>query len=70
MILPIWVFYLLKDKASLVGSFDRALPAVLAVRRLGDHPTVERVFGQWVRGQLILGFTVGVFTFIGLMVLS
>jgi predicted PurR-regulated permease PerM len=28
------------------------------------------VFGQWVRGQLILGFTVGVFTFIGLMILS
>ena len=29
-----------------------------------------RVFGQWVRAQLILGFAVGIFTFIGLTVLS
>ena len=32
--------------------------------------TVQRVFGQWVRGQLLLGVTVGVMTFIGLMILS
>jgi predicted PurR-regulated permease PerM len=32
--------------------------------------TVERDFGQWVRGQIILGFAVGIATFIGLMVLS
>jgi predicted PurR-regulated permease PerM len=30
----------------------------------------ERVFGQWVRGQLLLGFTVGVTTFIGLTLLG
>ena len=28
------------------------------------------MFGQWVRGQLILGFAVGIFTFIGLLILS
>ena len=28
------------------------------------------MFGQWVRGQLLLGLTVGVMTFIGLMFLS
>jgi predicted PurR-regulated permease PerM len=32
--------------------------------------TVERDFGQWVRGQLLLGLAVGVGTFIGLIVLS
>ena len=32
--------------------------------------TVERDFGQWVRGQIILGFTVGIATFVGLIVLS
>ena len=32
--------------------------------------TVERDFGQWVRGQLILGFVVGFLTFVGLIVLS
>jgi predicted PurR-regulated permease PerM len=70
LILPVWVFYLLKDRASLTAQFDRALPPtwrfdVWAVLRIG-----ERVFGQWVRGQLVLGFSVGVLTFIGLMILS
>lgn len=70
LILPVWVFYLLKDRASLTDRFDRALPAawrfdVWAVIRL-----VERVFGQWVRGQLVLGLAVGFGTFVGLMVLS
>jgi predicted PurR-regulated permease PerM len=70
LILPVWVFYLLKDRTSLTEQFDRALPPswrfdVWAVLRIG-----ERVFGQWVRGQLVLGFSVGVLTFIGLMILS
>jgi predicted PurR-regulated permease PerM len=70
LILPVWVFYLLKDRGSLTAQFDRALPPswrfdVWAVLRIG-----ERVFGQWVRGQLVLGFSVGVLTFIGLMILS
>ena len=32
--------------------------------------TVERDFGQWVRGQILLGFAVGIATFVGLIVLS
>ena len=31
---------------------------------------VRRLFGQWVRAQLVLGVTVGLFTFIGLLLLS
>lgn len=70
ILLPVWVFYLLKDRVTLMRQFDTALPAawrfdVWAVIRI-----VQRVFGQWVRGQLILGVTVGVFTFIGLTILS
>jgi predicted PurR-regulated permease PerM len=69
-ILPVWVFYLLKDKASLVGSFERSLPKTWRFDTWAIIKTVERDFGQWVRGQLILGVAVGVFTFIGLIVLS
>jgi predicted PurR-regulated permease PerM len=70
IILPVWVFYLLKDRVALTAQFDTALPPtwrfdVWAVVRI-----VERVFGQWVRGQLILGLAVGVATFIGLEILS
>ena len=70
VILPVWVFYVLKDRVALTRQFDRSLPAtwrfdVWAVLRI-----VRRLFGQWVRAQLILGVTVGVFTFIGLLILS
>ncbi len=70
LLLPVWVFYLLKDRTVLTNQFDRSLPVtwrfdVWAVLRIG-----KRVFGQWVRAQLVLGITVGVFTFIGLLLLS
>ena len=60
------MFYLLKDRVALTEAFDRSLPPawrfdVWAVLRIA-----RRVFGQWVRAQLVLGVTVGVFTFIGL----
>jgi predicted PurR-regulated permease PerM len=70
ILLPVWVFYVLKDRVALTKQFDRSLPAawrfdVWAILRM-----VRRLFGQWVRAQLILGVTVGVFTFIGLLILS
>jgi predicted PurR-regulated permease PerM len=70
LLLPVWAFYILKDRVALIGQFDRSLPPawrfdVWAVLRIA-----RRVFGQWVRAQLVLGITVGVFTFIGLLLLS
>ncbi|MHB8673839.1 MAG: AI-2E family transporter [Candidatus Limnocylindrales bacterium] len=70
LIIPVWVFYLLKDLPSLTRSFDRALPDewrddVWAVIRIA-----ERVFGQWVRGQIVLGTTVSLATFLGLVFLG
>jgi predicted PurR-regulated permease PerM len=70
LLLPVWVFYILKDRIALTAQFDRSLPPawrfdVWAVLRI-----TRRVFGQWVRAQLVLGITVGVFTFIGLLLLN
>ena len=70
LILPVFVFYLLKDRVELTASFDRSLPDAWRLDAWAVIRTVERVFGQWVRAQLILGFAVGIFTFIGLLVLS
>jgi predicted PurR-regulated permease PerM len=70
LILPVWVAYLLKDKVALVSAFDRALPDAWQFDVQAIIRIVQRIFGQWVRGQLVLGFTVGIFTFIGLMILS
>jgi predicted PurR-regulated permease PerM len=69
-LLPVWAFYLLKDRVRLLDTFDRALPATWRPDTWATLRIVERVFGQWVRGQLLLGLTVGLMTFVGLMVLS
>ncbi len=69
-ILPVWVAYILKDRVALVAQFDRALPVTWRFDSWAVIKTVERDFGQWVRGQIILGFVVGVATFVGLIVLS
>ncbi len=70
LILPIWVAYLLKDKVALTATFDRSLPDAWRFDVWAVITTVEHNFGKWVRGQLILGFVVGIFTFIGLLILS
>ena len=70
LLLPVWAFYLLKDRAALTAQFDRSLPSAWRFDTWVILHIVQRVFGQWVRGQLILGFTVGVMTFVGLLLLS
>jgi predicted PurR-regulated permease PerM len=70
IIVPVWTFYLIKDRPTLAAAAERSLPAewrpdARAVASLG-----LRVFGQWLRGQVILGLTVGIATFAGLMLLS
>jgi predicted PurR-regulated permease PerM len=70
IILPVWVFYLLKDRVALTSTFDKSLPATWRFDMWAVLRIVQRVFGQWVRGQLLLGLAVGVFTFLGLLLLS
>jgi predicted PurR-regulated permease PerM len=70
LLLPVWVFYLLKDRVALAEAFDKSLPAGWRFDAWAVIRIVRRLFGQWVRAQLILGLTVGVFTFVGLIVLS
>ena len=70
LIIPVWVFYLLKDRPALTRAFDNALPAGWRVDTWQVVRIVERVFGQWVRAQIFLGITVGVATFLGLLLLG
>ncbi|MES2210731.1 MAG: AI-2E family transporter [Chloroflexota bacterium] len=70
LIVPVWSFFVLKDRPRLTRAFESAIPrewipdveAVVAI--------VGRVFGSWVRGQVLLGLTVGIATFLGLLVLG
>ncbi len=70
LLLPVWVFYLLKDRVALTTQFDRNLPDGWRFDVWATLRIARRVFGQWVRAQLLLGVTVGVFTFVGLLLLS
>jgi predicted PurR-regulated permease PerM len=70
LIIPVWAFYLIKDRLQLMRAFDRSLPAEWRADVWAVAGIAERVFGQWVRGQLFLGLTVGIFTFVGLLVLA
>ena len=70
LIIPVWAFYLLKDQPALVRSVDASIPPEWRPDVDAVIGIVDRVFGSWVRGQALLGFVVGVATFIGLIVLG
>jgi predicted PurR-regulated permease PerM len=70
LILPVWVAYLLKDRVGLVAAFDAAIPGSWRFDVWAVIGTVERVFGQWVRGQIVLGLSVGILTFVALQISS
>ncbi|MDQ3128960.1 MAG: AI-2E family transporter [Chloroflexota bacterium] len=70
IIVPVWAFYLIKDRPALVKAAQRSLPAEWRPDVQAVSTLTLRVFGQWLRGQLFLGITVGVATFIGLTILS
>jgi len=70
LIIPVWAFYLLKDRRTLTIRFNQALPEEWRADVWEIARIVQRVFGQWVRAQLFLGITVGLATFAGLLVLG
>ena len=70
LIIPVWTFWILRDRPRIVRGFDRAVPAEWRADTWAALGIVRRVFGSWVRGQLVLGLVVGVATFIGLLVLG
>ncbi len=70
LIIPVWAFWILKDRPAIVRAFDRAVPAAWRADTWVAVGIVRRVFGSWVRGQVILGLIVGIGTFFGLLALG
>lgn len=70
LILPAWLFFILKDRPKLRVAADRALPPEWRSDAWAVAGIVHEVFGKWVRGQLVLGGVVGVASFIGLTILG
>jgi len=70
LILPAWLFFLLKDRPRLQAATDRAMPATWRRDFWAIAGIVHEVFGKWVRGQIVLGGVVGLASFIGLTILG
>ncbi len=69
-VLPFFLFYLLKDSERLRKGTLSWLPAAAAEHGRNVMSIIETVLGRYIRAQLMLGFIVGYFSFIGLMLLD
>ena len=70
IVIPVWLFFVLKDREGLPRSVRRALPE-------GWHADADNVLsllaitgGRWVRGQLLLGAAIFFATVVGLTILT
>jgi len=70
LVIPVWVFYVLLDPGALTEGLQRALPARWRADAAAVGEIVRRVFGQWIRAQVVLGGLVGLATYLGLLVLG
>ncbi|MDP8903723.1 MAG: AI-2E family transporter [Chloroflexota bacterium] len=70
LIVPIWAFYLLRDRAGLTARFNESLPPEWRADVWAVLGIIERVVGRWIRAQIVLGLIIGVATYAGLLLLS
>jgi predicted PurR-regulated permease PerM len=66
VVVPVWLFYVLKDRDGFSRSVAGALPAGWRADVENLIALLGRVGGRWVRGQLLLGVSIFVATVIGL----
>jgi predicted PurR-regulated permease PerM len=70
VVIPFWLFYLMKDKDAAVGKFYDLIPRAIRsdVRRIWR--IASDVLNDYIRGQLLLGLVVGTATTIGLFIVG
>ena len=70
VVVPIWMFYALRDRHNFERNFAAAVPEPVQPDVLNGVRIADQLIGRYLRGQLLLGFLVGVATFIGLTLLD
>ncbi len=70
LVIPFWLFYVLKDQRQGTAALDRMLPSWMRADFWAILRIVDRVFSNYVRGQLLLCLAIGVLSFLGLNLLS
>ncbi|HUG16249.1 MAG TPA: AI-2E family transporter [Thermomicrobiales bacterium] len=69
-LLPLWLFYVLKDQRKAAAHFYALWPPALRNDVRNVIGIADKVLSAYIRGQLFLGLVVGSVTFIGLYVLD
>jgi predicted PurR-regulated permease PerM len=70
LIVPVWVFYVVKDRPTITDGLAGSLPPLWRTDVLAVAGIVQAVLGKWVRGQLVLSSVVGLATLVGLVALG
>ena len=70
LIVPIWLFYALRDRHSFERNFRAALPDAVRSDILNGVRIADALLGRYLRGQLFLGLVVGLLIFVGLTALN
>jgi predicted PurR-regulated permease PerM len=68
--LPIFLFYLLKDKEKLMQGFYSGMSPWTAEQSRGILSILDGVLGKYIRAQILLGLVVGILDFIGLFIIG
>ena len=69
-LLPLWTFYILKDQRRGLDFFYNMWPRGIQADVRNVVGIADRILAAYVRGQILLGFVVGIVTFIGLYFLN
>lgn len=70
VVVPVWLFFVLKDRAGFSRSVAGAMPPSWRADAENLLGLLGRIGGRWVRGQLLLGASIFVATTIGLTILT
>jgi predicted PurR-regulated permease PerM len=70
VVVPVWLFFVLKDRESFSRSVAGAMPPSWRADAENVLALLGRTGGRWVRGQLLLGLSVFIATVIGLTALT
>jgi predicted PurR-regulated permease PerM len=69
-IIPIFLFYLLKDQQTLSDGIYAPLPSTIRPHLRNVASIINQVIGSYIRGQLLLGVVVGMLVALGLFLLG
>lgn len=70
IILPFWLFYVLNDEREGIQALDALLPPWARADFWAFWQMIDRILSSYLRGQVFLGFIIGIATYLGLTALE